>query len=121
MAKLQADCRKTVTDNLLKLHEYHQLEEFFNENRLEYRTLKGIYLAQLVLHPAYPDSSLRISGDIDVLICEADVSQTIELLQERQYRLNQKHSLYFRRGKHIMFTELCEVSLFKPFYNNEAV
>ncbi|GAB2560434.1 nucleotidyltransferase domain-containing protein [Spirosoma areae] len=114
LATLQANCRANTTDYLLKRHEYYQLSALLDEHTIPHKVLKGIYLAE----HAYPDSSLRICGDIDVLIQETDVEKTIRLLQANHYRLNQKQAAYFRYGKQFMLTELFEVSLFKPFFNN---
>ena len=113
LARLQQDCRIAATDNLLKLHEYHSIESILTASAIEYMALKGIYLAE----HAYPDSSLRISGDIDLLVRKEDVSKAIQVLEAHAYRLSPKHALHWKQGEQVILHDLFEVSLFKPFYN----
>ncbi len=111
---LYQSSRATATDNLLKLREYHVLRERLIENGIDHIVLKGIHLADQY----YPDSSLRISGDIDILVRKEDVFKTIQVAQANQFHLNQQHSLHALHGEQTMLNELFEVSLFKPFFNN---
>ena len=114
IATLQRDCRITTTDNLLKLHEYHLLDALLTEQGIEHMPLKGIYLAE----HCYPDSGLRISGDIDLLVKKEDVFRTIQFMQAHDYRLNTKQRLHWQQGEQVILTDLFEVSLFKPFFND---
>lgn len=114
IAALKQDCQVTTTDNLLKIHQYHGVATLLAENGIEHFPLKGIYLAEHV----YPDSGLRISGDIDILVRKQDVFATIDLLQKHQYHLSEKQELQWRQGEERILSDLFEVSLFKPFFNN---
>lgn len=114
MATLRQDCQVSVTDNLLKLHQYHTVATLLSENGIAHMPLKGIYLAEHV----YPDSSLRISGDIDLLVSPNDVFATIDLLQRNQYHLSEKQALLWQQGEDRILSDLFEVSLFKPFFND---
>lgn len=113
IAALKQDCQVTTTDNLLKLHQYHAVATLLADNGIEHLPLKGIYLAEHV----YPDSGLRISGDIDILVRPNDVFATIDLLQKHQYHLSEKQALQWRQGEGRILSDLFEVSLFKPFFN----
>ncbi|GAB3780515.1 hypothetical protein GCM10028818_32870 [Spirosoma horti] len=114
IAALKQDCQVTTTDNLIKLHQYHGVAALLADNGIEHLPLKGIYLAEHV----YPDSGLRISGDIDILIRPNDVFATIDLLQKHQYHLSEKQELQWRQGEERILSDLFEVSLFKPFFND---
>lgn len=111
---LKQDCQVTTTDNLLKIHQYHGVATLLADNGIEHLPLKGIYLSEHV----YPDSGLRISGDIDILVRKQDVFATIDLLQKHQYHLSEKQELQWRQGEERILSDLYEVSLFKPFFNN---
>ena len=113
LTTLQQDCRVIATDNLLKLHQYQLLDELLTENAIDHLPLKGIRLAQR----SYPDSSLRSSGDLDVLIRKEDVPKTVQLLQAHEYRLNPQHKVHWQKAQQRIFTDLYEVSLVKPFFN----
>lgn len=113
LARLRQDCQLAATDNLLKLHEYHTVETILAESNLPYIALKGVYLAENY----YPDSSLRISGDIDILIQKEGVAKAIQVLEASGYQLSPKHRLHWQQGEPIILHDLFEVSLFKPFYN----
>ncbi|AKD54565.1 nucleotidyltransferase family protein [Spirosoma radiotolerans] len=114
LAALKQDCQVTTTDNLLKLHQYHSVAMLLADNGIDHIPLKGIYLAEHV----YPDSGLRISGDIDLLVRPTDVFATIDLLQKHQYHLSEKQDLQWRQGEERILSDLFEVSLFKPFFND---
>ncbi|SOD78632.1 nucleotidyltransferase domain-containing protein [Spirosoma fluviale] len=111
---LQEECRTAATDNLLKLHHYHQLAALLTENNIDHLPLKGVYLAEHF----YPDSSLRISGDIDILVRRDDGFRAIRLLQANDYELNNQQRLHWQQGEEVILDDLHEVSLFKPFFNN---
>jgi len=114
IAALKQDCQVTTTDNLLKIHQYHSVATLLADNGIGHLPLKGIYLAEHV----YPDSGLRISGDIDILVKNRDVFATIDLLQKHQYHLSEKQELQWQQGEERILADLYEVSLFKPFFNN---
>jgi hypothetical protein len=111
LSTLRDDCRLTATDNLLKLHHYHTLEALLKENAIDYFPLKGVYLAE----HAYPDTSLRILGDIDLLIGKEDVYRTIALLKEQQYYLSDKHKTHWQEGEKTVLADLFEIDLFRRF------
>lgn len=114
LTTLQNDCRIIATDNLLKLHQYKLLAKRFAENGIDHIPLKGIYLAS----NCYPDSSLRSIGDLDILVAEDNVFKSIHLLKGDDYHLEQKSKLYMHYDERVLFSDLYEVSLFKPFFNN---
>ncbi|MCX6217891.1 nucleotidyltransferase family protein [Spirosoma sp.] len=111
---LQQDCRTSATDSLLKLHHYHQLAALLAENNIDHLPLKGVHLAEQY----YPDSSLRISGDIDILVRREDAFRAIRLLQANEYQLNNQQRLHWQQGEVVILDDLTEVSLYKPFFNN---
>ncbi|GAB3506414.1 hypothetical protein GCM10027341_39430 [Spirosoma knui] len=114
LTSLRTTCQRLATDNLLKLHEYHQVARLLTEHGIDHIAYKGVHLAQTY----YPDSSLRISGDIDILVATEDAINAIRLLQENQYQLNEKHTLYWEHSAQGLIDDLYEVSLFKPFFTN---
>ena len=116
LATLRQDYRTTTIDNLLKLHQYQSISTLLTAHSIEHLPLKGVYLAV----NAYPESSLRISGDMDLLIGTEDVSRVIELLEKQGYSLSQKHRLHWQREGESILTDLFEVSLFKPFHNGSS-
>ncbi|WP_080058855.1 nucleotidyltransferase domain-containing protein [Spirosoma aerolatum] len=116
LTSLQDDCREAATDNLLKLHHYHSVDKLLTENGIDHIALKGIYLAE----NCYPDSSLRSTGDIDLLINKDDVFKTTQLFQQHGYQLNKKHTIHWQHKKETVLSDLFEVSLFKPFFGNNA-
>lgn len=111
---LQQDCQAAAVDGLLKEQQYRQLASLLTHTGIAHMAFKGLYLAR----QAYPDSSLRISGDIDLLVGVDSVSQTIQLLQAHQYQLNETHALYYQAGEPRLLRDLYEVSLFKPFFTS---
>ena len=111
--QLQQDYRISTTDNLLKLHQYQVIDSLLAENGIDHLPLKGIRLALR----GYPDSSLRISGDIDVLVRKEDVVKTIDVLKTQSYQLSRQHSLHWQHAQQTIFSDLYEVSLTKPFAN----
>ncbi|GAB3943444.1 hypothetical protein GCM10028805_09690 [Spirosoma harenae] len=111
LATLLADCRTIATDNLLKLHHYQSVKALLVNYAIDYLPLKGIYFAE----QDYPDSSLRIVGDVDLLVRKEDVFKAILLIQQQGYQLNQEHALHWRQGN--MLADLYEVSLIKSLLN----
>ncbi|QMW01596.1 nucleotidyltransferase family protein [Spirosoma foliorum] len=116
LATLQNDCRTIATDNLLKLHQYKLLAKRFADHDIDHFPLKGIFLAS----SCYPDSSLRGIGDLDVLVAKDAVFKSVRLLKADDYHLDQKSTLYMQYDEKVMFSDLYEVSLFKPFFNNSG-
>lgn len=114
LEKLRNECRISATDTLLKQHEYHQVAELLSGHGIDHITYKGVYLAEKF----YPSGSLRICGDIDILVGPADAPKAIRLLQSHQYHLNQLHSKYWGHNEYSLLDDLPEVSLFKPFFGN---
>ena len=111
---LKNEYRASATDNMVKLHHYQQLDALLTASTINHLALKGVYLAQ----NCYPDSGLRSIGDLDILVRKADALPTVSLLEKNGYRLNQKHERYLRQDARSMLTDLPEISLFKPFFNN---
>ncbi|WP_020599057.1 nucleotidyltransferase family protein [Spirosoma panaciterrae] len=116
LTSLQNDCREAATDNLLKLHHYHSVDKLLTENHIDHIALKGIYLAE----NCYPDTSLRSTGDIDLLIYKEDVFRTTNLFQQYGYQLNKKHAVHWQNKRETVLSDLFEVSLFKPFFGSNA-
>ncbi|WP_298359473.1 nucleotidyltransferase family protein [Runella sp.] len=111
LLKLRNDCQHSAIDTLLKQREYHQVTELLSNQGIEHITYKGVYLAEHF----YPTSSLRICGDIDILVATEDAPKAIRLLQSHQYHLNQLHTRFWRHNEYSLLDDLPEVSLFKPF------
>ena len=114
VADLQNDCRAIATNNLLKLHHYRQVDQLLTNNSIRHIPLKGIFLAATY----YPDSGLRSIGDLDLLVRPEDALAAIQLLKSEGYQPNQKHTRYHQHDEQSMLTDLQEISLFKPFFNN---
>ncbi len=111
---LQRECRAIATDNLLKLHQYQQVNTLLTDEGIAHLVLKGAYLAQHF----YPETGLRPTGDIDLLISREDTLRTIRFLELKQYQLGPKHQLYLQQSGQAILDELYEVSLFKPFFTS---
>ncbi|MVM40587.1 hypothetical protein GO730_27785 [Spirosoma sp. HMF3257] len=114
LATLQNGCRAIATDNLLKLHQYKHLAKRLSDNAIAHIAFKGVYLAA----NCYPDSSLRSIGDMDVLVAKEDVFKSIRLLESDGYQLDQKSQLYMQYDAPVMLSDVFELSLIKPFFNN---
>lgn len=114
IAKLRIECQHSTTDTLLKIHEHHLVSKLLSNHGISHITYKGVYLAQKF----YPTSSLRICGDIDILVGTEDAPRAIRLLQSHQYHLNQLHTRYWGHNEYSLLDDLPEVSLFKPFLGN---
>ncbi|MVM35941.1 hypothetical protein GO755_38365 [Spirosoma sp. HMF4905] len=114
LTTLQNDCRTIATDNLVKLHQYKLLAKRLTDNAIDHIPLKGIYLAT----NCYPDSSLRSIGDLDVLVAKEDVFRSVHLLEADGYHPDKKSTLYTKYNEQIMLSDLYEISLIKPFFNN---
>lgn len=112
LAKLREECRYSTTDTLLKMREYQQVAKILSGQGIEHVIYKGVYLAENF----YPSGSLRICGDIDILVAKEDAPKAIRLLQSHQYHLNQLHTRYWRHNEYSLLDDLPEVSLFKPFF-----
>ena len=111
---LQQECRATATDNLLKIHQYQQLNTLLTDQGIAHLALKGAYLAQHF----YPEAGLRPTGDIDLLIGKEKALETIRFLESKQYQLGSKHQLYLQQSGQGILDELYEVSLFKAFFSS---
>lgn len=116
LKSLQNDCREAATDNLLKLHHYHSVDKLLTENHIDHIALKGIYLAE----NCYPDTSLRSTGDIDLLINKDDVFRTILLFQKHGYQINKGHTIHWQHNKENTLLDLYEISLYKSFFGSNA-
>lgn len=114
LADLQNDCRAIATNNLLKIHHYRQFEQLLSNAGIQHLPLKGIFLAA----NCYPDNGWRSIGDLDVLVRKEDALPTVHLLESQGYHTNQKHTRYQQHDERSMLTDLHEISLFKPFFNN---
>jgi len=114
LTRIQNDCRLSAADTLLKLHEYHQVATLLTKYGIEHMAYKGVFFAK----NCYPDSSLRVCGDIDILIGTKDAPKAIRLLQLHKYHLNQLHTSYWNYDNHSLLDDLPEVSLFKPFFGH---
>lgn len=111
---IQNENKLMAIDGLVKQQQYRLLDALLTKHGIGHMAFKGIYLAE----HGYPDPSLRISGDIDVLVDQSSAFRAIEILQAEQYNLSEKHRLYFRDGEEKLLDDLYEVSLFKLVFNN---
>lgn len=59
-------------------HEYQNIRSLFNDNNISYIPLKGSVIRNL-----YPESWMRTSCDIDVLVKEEDVQRSANLLVDK--------------------------------------
>lgn len=116
VARLRTAGQGAAVDGLLKLREYDRLAGALTRHGVPHRPLKGVFLAKT----AYPDSSLRPIGDLDVLIDAADLGKTIELLETLGYRFDPRHALLLRQNPAGTLADLNEVSLFNAFANGSA-
>ena len=114
LSTLRQECQAIATDTLLKLHEYKRVTALLTDHGIEHIAYKGVHLAE----NGYPDPGLRICGDIDILVEPKAAPGAIRLLQAQQYHLNKKHTLYWEHSNRSLLNDLCEVSLFKPFFAN---
>ncbi|WP_338876488.1 nucleotidyltransferase family protein [Spirosoma sp. SC4-14] len=111
---IQNDNKLMAIDGLVKQQQYRLLDALLNKHGIGHMAFKGVYLAE----HGYPDPSLRISGDIDVLVDQSLAFRAIEILQAEKYSLSPKHQLYFQDGEQKLLDDLYEVSLFKQVFNN---
>ena len=109
-------CRITATDNLLKRHEYHRVANLLAEHAIEHVAFKGVYLAE----HAYPESSLRSIGDLDILVEPKNLHRAIQLLESDSYHLGKKYRHYRHYSNRALLDDLHEVSLFRQFFNTST-
>lgn len=114
---LRKSCQTATIDSMIKLQQYRSVDTLLSTNSIDHIAFKGLYLSEY----CYPDTSLRISGDIDILVSKDDAMSTIRLLQNNGYRLNKKHTLYVEDGEEKVLNDLYEVSLFKTLFNDNAL
>ncbi|WP_232541113.1 nucleotidyltransferase domain-containing protein [Spirosoma endbachense] len=114
LVALRTSYQASATDGMLKLHHYRLLDKLLADHAIDHIAYKGIYLAE----HCYPNKNFRISGDLDVLVRAEDAFKTTHLLEQHQYQLSKKHTLYYEDGEQRLLTELSEISLFKLFYND---
>jgi hypothetical protein len=110
LASLQQECRAIAVDNLLKLREYQQVADLLTQHGIDHIAFKGIYLAR----SAYPSSSLRSIGDLDLLVDRLKLHEAIQLLQDFGYTLGRQYQHYQRYPEPLLLADLHEVSLYKP-------
>lgn len=115
--QLRHSYQTTAIDSMIKLQQYRIVDTLLSANNIDHTAFKGVYLSE----QCYPDSSLRISGDIDMLVSKDDAMAAIRLLQNNGYQLNKKHTLYVNDGDGRVLHDLYEVSLFKAIFNNNYV
>lgn len=75
---------QTVVRNEKRLRFVHSVFEEFEKNNISYCVLKGETLSLL-----YPDKSCRISGDTDILIDKAAISQVSDILANKGFELEE--------------------------------
>lgn len=109
LKRLRHDCQRSATDNLLKLHHYREVAELFLTNGIGHLALKGIYLAE----HGYPSSSLRIIGDLDLLVAREHVFNAVALLESLGYRPSRHQTHYREAGQERMLADLYEITLGK--------
>jgi hypothetical protein len=114
LAALRHECLLITTDNLIKLREYHRVTALLDEQAIEHIAFKGIYLAEY----SYPESSLRPIGDMDILVESRDLYNVISILSPDGYRAGDKYTPYLEHPDGVIWDELHEISLFKPYFNN---
>ena len=69
---------RAVSQNSLPLfHQFDSIRKLLNENSIRFVPFKGAELAREV----YPDLSLRLMGDLDILIHPGDIDRAIALLR----------------------------------------
>ncbi|GAB3881789.1 nucleotidyltransferase domain-containing protein [Spirosoma agri] len=117
LTALRSNYQTAAADSMIKRHQYRLLDKLLADNGIDHLAFKGVYLAE----HCYPEGSLRISGDIDVLVRPADAFKTIQLLRKGDYELNPKQTLYCQDGEQRLLTELSEVSLFKRLFNDNYI
>lgn len=115
--QLRHSYKATAIDGMVKIQQYRSVDTLLSANNIDHIAFKGIYLSEY----CYPDNSLRISGDIDMLVSKDDALSTIRLLQANGYLLNKKHTLYVNDGDGRVLNDLYEVSLFKAIFNNNYI
>ena len=78
--------------NLRQTLDLQRIGEIFNKNGIDYMPLKGA-----VLKTIYPSPTMRIMGDIDILIRESERDKVIALMQENGYNFVKEsdHELVF--------------------------
>ncbi|RYC71321.1 nucleotidyltransferase domain-containing protein [Spirosoma sordidisoli] len=112
-ASLRQECLHRTTDNLIKLQEYHRLTALLDKQAIEHIPFKGIYLAE----HSYPERGLRPIGDMDILVDKKDVQRVIDILSPDGYRIGDKHKPYLEHPAGVIWDELSEISLFKPYFD----
>lgn len=113
LSTLRQECLLITTDNLIKLREYHRVAALLDEQAIEHVAFKGIYLAE----HSYPERGLRPIGDMDILVDGNDLYKAIGILSTDGYRAGDKYKAYLEHPKGVIWDELHEISLFKPYFN----
>ncbi|HPT89028.1 MAG TPA: nucleotidyltransferase family protein [Bacilli bacterium] len=85
--------KKDVITNL----DILEISELFSNNQIKHIFLKGSFLKQI-----YPESYMRLMGDIDVLVSEEDLPKASKVFAEYGYKhflTNQSHTCYISNRK----------------------
>ncbi|MBC3784078.1 nucleotidyltransferase family protein [Spirosoma utsteinense] len=113
LSTLRQECLLITTDNLIKLREYHRVAALLDEQAIEHVAFKGIYLAE----HSYPERGLRPIGDMDILVDGNDLYKAIGILATDGYQAGDKYKAYLEHPEGVIWDELHEISLFKPYFN----
>ena len=81
-----------VNINIRQAFDLHLLSEIFNKNGIDFMPLKGAVLKKI-----YPDPSMRVMGDTDILIRESEKDKIIAVMRESGYNFDKEsdHELVF--------------------------
>lgn len=113
LSTLRQECLLITTDNLIKLREYHRVAAMLDEQKIDHVAFKGIYLAEY----SYPERGLRPIGDMDILVDGKDLYKTIGILVPDGYQAGDKYKPYLEHSEGVIWNELHEISLLKPYFN----
>lgn len=113
LSTLRQECVLITTDNLIKLREYHRVASILDGQKIDHVAFKGVYLAE----HSYPERGLRSIGDMDILVDAKDLYKTIGVLAPEGYRVGDKYKPYLYHSAGVIWNELHEISLIKPYFN----
>ncbi len=98
--RLQARKESAIHNNLIQIKLLHDISGILQAEGIKFIPLKGLSL----ITDTYPDIGMRVSSDLDILICPADFDKCAEVLKKSSYKFEPSltHGVMTNHGQECM-------------------